>query len=445
GSANVRILIDGKPSPLNNADLLAQINASHVERVEIITAPSAKFQADGQSGIINIVLKDKVIKGLAGSIDLDGRTNPRYGSGINLTFGLGELNIQGGASYRNSFSVNKRTVYREFQMNGNSQNVSAISEFSGDVSNINIKADWFLNTTNDLSLSYRWTNNEHFITPVTHIYNENSGIVVNRLHNYHQHLSRSYNVNYRKRFDSKKQRFVDFDITLNQNQNTLPSKAEVDDTVVLDNELFYDNYILNTALDFTWDIDHKLSVEAGSLYTRKFIDNNQLRRSLEGSRELAYTYNEHNYASYILLKKGWEKIGLQLGIRSEYFQSDGLINNEVNAIDREFFNLFPSAHFSYKRSESLSYSLSYNRRIGRPSFYELNPLTTINNPLYRREGNPNLTPEFTNNIELGVNWNKSKFSLNSSLYYRRTKDIINRLFDVDENGNTIMIFSNGGQ
>ena len=102
GGANVRILVNGKPSPLNNADLLDQIDANQVEKVEIITSPSAKYQADGASGIINIILKDKVVKGLAGSINLEGRTNPAYGVSGNITGGFGIVNLQARAGNRDS-------------------------------------------------------------------------------------------------------------------------------------------------------------------------------------------------------------------------------------------------------------------------------------------------------------------------------------------------------
>lgn len=443
GSGNVRILIDGQPSPLNNTDLLAQIDASQVERVEIITAPSAKYQADGQSGIINIVLKNKVVKGLAGTINMDGRTNPGFGTGINLTGGFGNFNIQSGISYRDVYFLNETTNFREFN-SGVTQDISAEREFDGSVTNLNFKVEWFLDASNDLSISFRWTNNEHFIIPVTTIIQDKGQTTINVLENYHQHRSQVYNANYRKRFDPKKNRTLDIDINLNNNDNLLPSTARVNEVIVLDNDILFNNYIFNGAIDLAWEIDEKSSIEAGGLYTRKFIENEQFGMNTEGSITLTYNYDEDTYALYFLYKKQWNKLGLQLGLRSEYFQSEGNVNNEVLAIAREFLNLFPSFHLNYKRSELLNYSLSVNRRIARPSFFDLNPLTTINNPLFRREGNPALTPEFTDNLEFGLRWNKKSFSLNNSLFYRRSTDLINRLFVVDSVGSTVMTFSNGG-
>jgi outer membrane receptor protein involved in Fe transport len=147
----------------------------------------------------------------------------------------------------------------------------------------------------------------------------------------------------------------------------------------------------------------------------------------------------------MILKKEINKLGVQLGLRSEVFRSTGNINNEAEAISRDFFNLFPSVHLRYKKNDVFNYSLAYNRRIARPSFYNINPLTTTNDPLFRREGNPALNPQFTDNIELGLQYNSPKISINSSIYYRYMTDIINRTFEVDENQITVLRFQNGGK
>lgn len=445
GNANVRILVNGKPSPLNNADLLAQIDAIQVEKVEIITSPSAKYQADGASGIVNIILKDKVIKGIAGSVSLEGRSNPAYSTGANLTGGFGKFNLQANARYRDSYSISRSSNLREIVVSDQRQMVNTEREFDGTVENLSLKADWFINSNNDLSLSFTTTNNEHFITPETTIEQIGSlEVIKNELINFHRHQTKIYNINYRKRFQ-KNIRYIDFDVNLNENKNTLPSTALANDQLVLDNELFYNNEILNMASDLFWTFNDHWIMEAGLLYTEKKIDNQQSTLAIGGQlNQLSYVYDEYTYASYVLLKHNADKLGVQLGLRSEYFTSSGTINGEVNAIEREFWNVFPSFHLSYKKSEKLNYSVGYNRRISRPSFYALNPLTTINDPLYRREGNPELIPSFTDNIELGIQYNSEEISVNSSLYYRRTSDILNRVFEID-NDITVMKFSNGGE
>lgn len=445
GNANVRILVNGKPSPLNNADLLEQIEASRVDRVEIITSPSAKYQADGASGIINIILKDKVITGVAGSVNVEGRSNPGYGINGNLTGGFGNFNLQASGGYRDNFSISKSYNDRFIQLTQTRQDISARREFDGTVKNINLKADWFINSNNDFSLAFNSSENEHFITPVTTIIDVNSGQrIINELTNFHSHRTKEYNANYRKRFSEGDKRYIDFDVTLNDNQNTLPSTAFADGVEVLANELLYDNTILNVASDVYWTLSDRSILETGVLYTMKSIDNRELSELNGNTNVLTYRYDESNYAAYVLLKNQYNKLGIQLGLRNEYFISDGTINNETNAIEREFWNAFPSLHVNYKKNDQLNYSLGYNRRISRPSFYALNPLTTINDPLYRRIGNPALKPEFTDNIEFGVRYNNKDFSLNNSLYYRRTSDIINRTFEIN-NEVTLMQFDNGGE
>ncbi|MGD1961963.1 MAG: TonB-dependent receptor domain-containing protein [Fulvivirga sp.] len=445
GSSNVRILVNGRPSPLNNADLLDQIDAGQVEKVEIITSPSARYQADGASGIVNIILKDQVIKGLAGSVNIEGRTNPAYGVSGNVTGGFGKINIQARAGYRDTYSISKTSNDRVFNANTTAQGIATRREFDGSVKNLNLKADWFINEKNDLSIGFSSTDNEHSIMPVTTINDLNSGeVTVNELESYHLHETKVYNLNYRKRFAEGEKRYLDFDITLNDNDNLLPSEAIENGSTVLDNDLFYDNSILNVAGDLFWTFKGNVKLEAGFLYTAKNIDNLEISANTEGTNVLSYIYDENTYAAYAIINQKWDKVGLQIGLRSEYFVSDGTINNEVNAIEREFWNIFPSLHLSFQKSDKLNYSFGYNRRISRPSFYSLNPLTSINSPLFRRVGNPGLTPSFTDNIEFGLRYNTKAISFNNSLYYRRSSDIINRLFEIQDQV-TIMQFTNGGE
>lgn len=445
GNGNVRILVNGKPSPLNNQDLLSQINASEVEKVEIITSPSAKYQADGLAGIINIVLQDKVIKGLAGSVNINGRTNPGYGGSVNLTSGFGRFSIQGTLSHWKNFFINDTKNNRSLLASNIQQRIVSSREFDGQVNTINFKADWFINPLNDLSLTVNATNNEHDIDVFTGILNEDTGAKRdNYLNNFHAHNTRVYNLNYRMRFTEKGDRYVDADINFNKNNNKLPNSIFENDLLLLKNDIFFNNQIINSAIDIVYPIG-KLKLEGGALYTFKQIDNRQVSTSNNIESVSTYQYDENTYAAYIILKKEINKLGLQLGLRSEAFKSTGNINNEVEAISRDFFNLFPSVHLRYKKSDVLNYSLAYNRRIARPSFYNINPLTTINDPLYRREGNPALNPQFTNNIELGLQYNTPKISINSSLYYRYMTNIINRTFEVDDNQITVLRFQNGGE
>jgi outer membrane receptor protein involved in Fe transport len=445
GNDQVRILVNGKPSPLNNQDLLAQINTSEVDKVEIITSPSAKYQADGLAGIINIVLQDKVIKGISGSVNINARTNPGYGGSVNLTSGFGRFNIQGTLSHRKNFFINQSNNSRSLLASDLQQRIVASREFDGQVNTINFKTDWFINTHNDLSITVNATNNEHDIDVDTRIGNEQTGEHVdNYLNNFHRHNTRVYNLNYRTRFSEKGDRYLDADINVNENNNRLPNSIFEDDLLLSKNDIFFNNRIVNAAIDMVYPFA-KSKLEAGALYTYKQIDNRQIS-TVNSTESLAtYRYDENTYSTYVILKKEMNKLGLQFGLRSEAFKSKGNINGEVAAISRDFFNLFPSVHLSYKNSETLNYSLAYNRRIARPSFYNINPLTTTNDPLYRREGNPALNPQFTDNVELGLHYNTPKIAVNSSLYYRYMTNIINRTFEVDENQITVLKFQNGGE
>ncbi|MTI39377.1 outer membrane beta-barrel family protein [Fulvivirga lutimaris] len=446
GASGVRVLVNGKPSPLNTSDLLEQIDASQIEKIEIISSPSAKYQADGLSGLVNIVLKDQVIEGLRATTNIYARTNPGYGASANVVSGFGKVNLQGGISYRDNYFLNESTSQREFQQSGLGQNVSLRREFEGSVTNYNIKADVFLNTNNDLSVSFNYTNNVHDINPITRITEAGTGQSrTNNLFNTHEHSSDVYNLNYQKRFTGELKRHLDIDVNLNDNKNNLPSVASEDGVETLNNQLKFNNAILNTAIDLYWQFNESSFFETGALFTHKRIDN-QLSSTQNGVEDFFfYKYAENTIAGYFLWNKQMDKIGIKAGVRGEYFQSDGDINNEEEAIQREFTNLFPSLHISYKQSDQLNFSFGYNRRINRPSFYDLNPYTTINDPLFIREGNPELRPVFTDNMELNMQYSKGSISINNAVFGRYTSDLINRTFDINDAGVTIMKFENGGE
>ncbi len=446
GNSNVRILVNGKPSPLNNQDLLEQINASEVEKVEIITSPSARYQADGLAGIINIVLDHKVVKGLAGTLNLNARTNPGHGASFNLKSGFGRFNVQGTVSHRDNFYKGRNTNIRSFNGTNEGQISNANNEFDGQVNSLNLQTDWFINDNNDLSASVRLVNNEHDIDVTTNILDQSTLTSTNSfLNNFHSHKTAVYHLNYRSRFNKEGDQYLDLDINLNRNDNILPYTLHENGRLIWDDDLFYDNQILNMAIDFVTPVGKHTKLETGALYTFKSIDNVQTPVAGGQENSSSYIYDEKTYAGYAIIKKQLSDLGVQLGIRAEHFNSDGVINHEANAIGRNFFNLFPSIHIRYKVNDRLNYSLAYNRRIARPSFHNINPLTTINDPQYRREGNPGLNPEFTDNVEASVQYNTKKISVDGNVFYRYTTDMINRTFAVDNDQITVMTYENGGK
>ncbi|MDX1628768.1 MAG: outer membrane beta-barrel family protein, partial [Fulvivirga sp.] len=213
---------------------------------------------------------------------------------------------------------------------------------------------------------------------------------------------------------------------------------------LIDNDIFYNNEIFNSAVDFATPLG-EFSIESGLLYTFKQINNEQFTLTNSEKVTSHYTYDENTYAGYIVVKRKVNQWGIQIGLRSEQFESEGKVSGMDQSINLNFFNLFPSIHIQYKKNDLLNYTLGYNRRIARPSFYHINPITTINDPLFRRVGNPALQPEFTDNLEVGLNFNAKKINVNTSLYYRHMTNLINQTFEIDDNKVTIMSFNNGGE
>ncbi len=444
GNSNVKILVNGKPSPLNPQDLLNQINASEVEKVEIITAPSARYQADGLTGIINIVLINKTVKGFEGGVNLNARTNPGYGLDINLKTGIKNINLQSSFAYKNIYYLNKNNNNRFLKVLNQEQQSHLKSDFDGNVNTFNLKADWFINERNDLSASFRHVKNEHNFDVVNHTsFYPEPYTQHNFLNNFHSHKTDVYNLNYRSNFNNEGNKYAAIDLNLNRNNNRLPNTLYINDLFIRQNKLIYNNQILNLAIDYYSPLGKNSLLESGYLLTLKNIENQQVANYSDRSDSANYQYDEKTYAVYALVKYQAGAVGVQLGVRGEHFVSNGTVNNTAE-VKRKFSNLFPSIHLQYKASKKINYTLSYNRRVSRPSLFHVNPLTTVNNPQYRREGNPGINPEYTHNIEFGFRYLLKKFTLNHTLYYRHTSNLINRTFRVEDNV-TVMSFMNGGK
>ncbi len=461
GSDNVRILIDGKPSGLvgvDNANGLRSLPSNLIDKVEVITNPSARYEAEGMTGIINIVLKKDKKKGVNGSFDVTTGYPDNYGIGVNMNFRREKVNffVNYGLSYRES--VGGGSTYQErFRDNTTFiQDQTRDSDRGGWSNSIRFGADYFIDKYNTLtgSFLYRKSDEDNLSTIIYKDFigsNNFSDLqeITNRTDNEREDESAiQYSVNYKKTFDKKGKELTATiqyeDDSETESSDYLERYFDRDSQPLDRPDLLQDSRNAESEKQYLFQIDFvnpiskegKFEVGIRSSirdirndYEVNEFDDNIWRPLLDfqgNPLSNNFQYDEDIHALYAIFgdKKG--KFSYQFGLRGEYSEvvTELIETNELN--DRSYFNLFPSAHLNFEFTEKDAVQLSYSRRIQRPRFWYLNPFFTFSDARNQRTGNPNLDPELTHAVEFGHIKYFDKGTISSSVYYRYSENTIAR-------------------
>ncbi|SHE86137.1 Outer membrane receptor proteins, mostly Fe transport [Cnuella takakiae] len=455
-NAAPQIFVDGRPTILT----LDQIPADNIERVELITNPSAKFDASTSGGIVNIILKKNKRVGMNGILSAGiGAPDIRTGS-INLNIRQGKFNFfavgslfQGGGIARGESrrqNLNEGLVTSYF--NQNSQN-DRLRRFG----NIRVGADFFLDNRNTISLTQSAVNgnfsntqrqDQEFLDEVKLLERTGNRLLTSRsnfrryntqlnyVHKFPQagrELSANVNYNYGNGGDNT---FID-NLFFNPNGTPTNASARLHNTGSNSND------------QLTFQVDYETTQgENGKLETgvRSFINNQQsifnsfsVNNGLEIKLPLSnnYKYRELINAAYITYTNKIGSIGYQAGLRAEHSQFDGELVDSARKFGytlptqlRNIFDgLFPSLYLTREVGEGQQLQLNYSRRIRRPDFWNLNPFVDINDPLNISQGNPQLRPEFTNSLEFNYSTDYKGGNFLGSVYLRNTQGDITRYSD----------------
>lgn len=467
GSGNVRVLINGKPSGMmgmTTADVLKQMDATLIEKVEVITNPSARYEAEGEVGIINIIMKKDRREGINGSVNVNFGYPDNYGGGFNITMKQKHFNVFTGygATYRNSpgsSSNNQTFTYLDttfsYSADSKTDRISINNNFS-------LGTEVFLNQYNSFSISGNYSfgdgDNE---TGLIYTDVDEFGETVQTVNRdeIEDKDRNSYNVafNYRKTF-KKKERLLTFSATRSDrtdNENSTIIETSTNSSLPnIDQRVFNneggENWLFQT--DYIHPIK-KGKIEFGLRHATQKIDDdyaveqfNTVLNDWEyvpGFKNLVL-YDEKISAAYLMVGKKIKNFSAQLGVRAEFTEVETQLvtTNENNK--RDYLNFFPSAHFSYQLKNDNSIQLGYSSRIRRPRHYWLLPFFSFVDSRSNSAGNPNLNPEYTDSYELGhlKNWKKS--SLLSSVYYRYTTDVMDWVTVSDAAGITLRMPQNLG-
>jgi len=467
GSQNVKVLINGKPSgamAANVGDAMKMLPADQIKSVEVVTSPSAKYDAEGSAGIINIITKKSNMSGVSGSIS--GGVGTRQNNGnANLNVNKNRLSITGNVGGNYTWpQVSTISLQSSDIINNSSRSQDGESEtkrYSG-MGSGNVSYDF--NSSNSISSGIRFSQGG-FNTNGT---SDNSNNFINETNS-------PVNQNYIITNDSKMQ-FGGFDwngdythkfkktgneITLagqwshGKNQTDYTTLyTEFNPNQIAANDGINDEYTIQA--DYSLPITEKIKLEAGAKTIMRDITSNSLVQLANQSGNYVisdlmsndYLYNQDVYSGYTVMSFQLPKsVGLQLGGRVENTKIDGK-ENSLNPgflpFSNSYTNFIPSMSVS-KTIKSNTFRLSYSKRIQRPSLQYLNPFRNTSNAVAHSIGNPNLSPEVTQNLELNFSTFIKASVINASVYYKHTDDIIESfvkpdLYETtDENGNAITV------
>jgi outer membrane receptor protein involved in Fe transport len=473
GSAGVRVLIDGKPSLIaggNVAQILQSIPASSIESVEVITNPSAKYDAEGQSGIINIVLKKNKKLGFNGNLALTAGNRSNYNANTSLSFQNDKVNLYGNYSYRTGKRIgggyNNIRYLNATDINPTvfaNQNTASESDERGH--NVKAGIDYYLAPKSTLSFSggFNIRDNQNNETLTIDQLNATGAPVQlsNRINN-NNRSGQSYDLNldFEQKFTKPKE-LLTFNFGFSQGVNENFQKYNTDiynidgkpaeELIAQRNngEGYNTNY--NVQADYALPVGKGGKVEAGYRSQINLADNktsafllNNYTGVLDRDFSLtnAFDSKEQIHALYVNYSNQINKFGYQIGLRGE----DASLTTNSGVFDRgndlvytpgkiAYTRLYPSVYLTEKLSDAKQVQLSYSRRVNRPRGWDTNPYIDASDPLNFRQGNPNLKPEDVHAFELGYSQYWSKVSLISSVYYRLTNDVIQRVrSEPDVNG-----------
>lgn len=457
GSSGVQILIDGKPSVLadDQSNALGTITAEMIDRIEVITNPSAKYESEGTAGIINIILRKEEKKGANGSVSINTGWPHNHSLGFSLNRRTEHFNLftQIGAGYRSMPHYNK-SINSDL-LDSTKIESEGFNYRNEQFYNLILGTDYYINDRNIITLSGNVAY-EVEDQPASIVFKrfENGSIISEWERNENttaKNPKYQYDLQYKKEFKDSNEHILlfsalgqffgkaqssTFDNRLISGtasyypQQTRTHFRQADYTFKLDyTHPFKKGYTLETGAQYVIN-DVGNDYEVQNNYNDVWVTNDSLTNNFIYKQKVLGIYTTGSYEG-----KKW---GLKLGIRAENtdLKTELTTTNEKNPIN--YTNFFPSIHTSYKISRYISLQAGYSRRIYRPRLWDLNPFFNITNNFNIRRGNPDLQPEFTDSYELMSIYIFKKASLNIGAYYRYTTEVIERVSVFENNVNTTL-------
>ena len=461
GNQNVRVLIDGRPTNIDPAQLLKQIPSTSIKKIELITNPSAKYNPEGMSGIINIVLHKNSNDGFNGSLNSGitfGET-PKFNNSLDMNYRSGKVNFFGNVGSNFGKYFNEGFIER---FDNNSQQVLDIVN-DNDSYLYKIGMDFYINDKNTVSFytNQNATDGDGNVNTDINYLNFTQPRVLQLSKYLTDNKSGTYNLAYKHKF-AKEGHVLDFegnynDFEQNQNANFNTTIFETPNDIESYSDKIKDSRQLSTFnLDYINPLSEKSTLELGAEARLTQTENNYFTGNPLSTFTISqYDYDVNIYSAYATFGQKFEKFSYQVGARFESytvkadFRSDDIDPAERHKyFEDDYMTVYPSAYLTYNLNEKNMFQLSYSRRVDRPSLEQTKPIREFSTPLVTSLGNQELEPQFTNSME--VNYTKmfgQGSSFTAGVFYRLINDEISRVLypndaTPDNDDDLIMSFNN---
>lgn len=445
GNSNVNVLINGKTSGLTLGNALDQIPADNIDKVEVITSPSARYESDGSAGIINIILKKNKNNGLSGQGRLVGGIPADYRASASISYKTGKINLFSTLGYRYTNYIGKYSSKQEITDPGNGS--KSFMQFAQDEKRhddgklIYIGADYLINDKNSITAAYfrnRTTDSDDskLYYDYGNLTGKDSALYrkgdSKEWRNYSQlefNYTRTFNKENRKLTLDVQYDFWDSDKKWDlRTEKTYPASVPLPPIRTRSTGASKD-FLLKS--DYVSPVGKNSSMEAGIQLESRVVTSDYKAEQLEGQDWKIYNninnildYKEKIGGAYVQFQSKIKDFTYQLGLRNEYTLVEITDRNGQFSNKKEYNRLFPTANIAYKLKTGTTFQVNYSKRITRPSLeyiYPFNELTNLNSQYL---GNPDLNPAYTDVMELDILHRWRKVSLNPSVYFQHTKDFL---------------------
>lgn len=436
GSENVSILIDGKPSTLMNArtraDALRQIPASEIERIEVITNPSAQYKPDGVSGIINLVMKKEKQKGWSGNVAANVGTGGRRNATLSIAYNTGDVTLSASYGIRRDLykpRITDERIRNDSTLVYTSQLTTGLAHPLSHI--VRAGVDWKINTHNRLQVNGNYTR-EHFIrTENIYTTDRNAGQDITYQgvrYRYDDENVKGWEAGsvYTHTFGKDHELTADYTYSSLEGLEDNQYETYSTDGTTKDNTQIWQAYYQHLFhLTYHRTFNENLKLDIGYELDALQTDLNFHVQNLEGDafvpdlhRTNDFTNYETNHALYATMEYKQGAWGVLLGLRPELMRIKSHLHSLDSIVTNDYWMVYPTLHASYAIDEQNELQLNYSLRVNRPEADELNPFPEYQNPLSVKAGNPYLKPEKVHSVEAGYQWRKGNTTILGSLYYR---------------------------
>ncbi|MGF1555411.1 TonB-dependent receptor domain-containing protein [Paucihalobacter sp.] len=456
GNDDVRILINGKPSGLvglNSTEALRQLPAESIERVEVITSPSARYDAEGTAGIINIILKRSKLQGINGAVTVNVGDPFQAGLSANLNYRTGDFNFFTTTGYNYREGPGNAFSNTNFLNTNNSLSETRDFERFNSGLNSSVGVEWYVNESSSIiaSVQIRDSDDSRETTNILREFDSNNSLINTTRRfdpEFEDDKTIQYTLNYDKQFngDSEHRLTLNFQYeTTNEVEASLIEQDDIDVEDVVTDEM--ENRVFLQG-DYVMPIGEVSQFEVG--YQGRFItldtdyavafNDGEGNFDLDTNLSNNLIYREYVNAFYSQFgSKIGEKFSFLFGLRLE---ESRITIDQVTTNDFErktYANLFPTLNLAYELSEDENITIGINRRIRRPRSRFINPFPSRSSATNLFQGNPDLDPSFSTTYDVGYFKKFGKLDLNTSLYFQNATDVF--VFITEETGETAIVGS----